>query len=160
MREIKFRAKRLDNGNWCFGLLVPLDMFKDPDYLAEYWMSTGHEDQCFPIISKTIGQFTGLKDRNRVDIYEDDILKGFQKEQIDEEGRYGFEIKDKVIFRYGFSVFGRPLDSCYTNDQKIRCFMWHEPGNLTNRNGRYYQIEEIEVIGNIHDNPELLNHGS
>lgn len=66
-REIKFRGKRLDNGKWMVG---------DLNHLVDgVYISNDHGSNMAQIYPDTVGQYTGLKDKNGKEIYEDDILR-------------------------------------------------------------------------------------
>jgi len=154
MRELRFRCfdtlspKMYTGHSLSIGSNGSFAYLEDDGNWKEY-----HDDNIIKVM-----QFTGLKDKNGTGIYESDILKGFRKEQKDKDGTSGYWIQDSVIWRNGgFKLFGRNLTDCYTKDNNhIWQFMWHEQGGLINKTGWYYQIDEIEVIGNIYENPELL----
>lgn len=74
MREIKFRGKRLDNGEWLYGSLL-VSHFKD-DKKERYFITQFSGNYTFEheVDPATVGQFTGLKDNNGRDIWEGDII--------------------------------------------------------------------------------------
>ena len=133
MREIIFRGKRVDNGERVEGFLfnydgeycIQLEGIECDDY--------GLYPRCYAeVIPETIGQYTGLTDKNGNKIFEGDIVEGLY--YTAEDGGYGV-----VAFYDGaFEVVG----SCDNN--VVGTF--HE---------NYYG-KDFEIIGNIHDNPELL----
>ena len=147
MREILFRGKRLDNGKWVDGYLyehepalVGIVSENDAPEPSKWFISrTGFADWNMPrpvefveVDPSTVGQYAGLKDMNDKRIFEGDIL-------------------------------GSRYDDLYPDDVAIEVVKWF-------RNGWYIQQGEnlpdaldedgvlpvSEIIGNIHDNPELL----
>lgn len=152
MREILFRGKRTDNGEWiCGNCVVQGDKCFIDINISQMFDSAFFENHSFKeVIPETVGQYTGLTDNNRKNkkkIFEGDIVKAYFK----------FNPTDfvigKVIFEYGtfkIRVTGTKKNgefSKYTDDN-IKAYAIEN--NFINRG--YL----LEVIGNIHDNPELL----
>ncbi len=122
MREILFRGKRVDNDAWVEGLLTIM-------WGQYHIIQPNDENTAYPIILKTIGQYTGMTDKNGTKIFEGDI--------IDFSGRSDGEGYGVVQYDVDETEFGIVYDSIYEGL------------------GRRYYSRGIEVIGNIFDNPEL-----
>lgn len=128
MREILFRGKQIINGDWIEGnLLVPDLSNRDTQIL----MST--DTYCIRnVIPSTVGQYTGLTDKNGKKIFEGDI--------IDTPDRLV-----KVVWFEGNAQFD------------LHFIRYKDDVTTTNFKGIHMRdLKEYEVIGNIHDNPELL----
>lgn len=131
MREISFRGKRVDNGEWETGSLVRVRVgcHDERDYIAD--KMTGFHT---PIIPKTIGEYTGLK-ANGTRIFEGDIL-GYSEHS--EHFRYLNNVR--------FAVFYDNENACFSVERYVN-------GNYecTKRLAAFNPGEHLEVIGNIHD---------
>ena len=127
MREIKFRGKNPD-GYWIEG-----DLIHKALTVQSMIVDCGIvEDGCYPIevIPETVGEFTGLKDKNGKEIYEGDIIKSDKWCFYHLKGGE-FNIRSVAFMDGAFSVEGHNLLML------IKDF-------------------DGEIIGNIHENPELL----
>ena len=130
MREIKFRGKRLDNGEWVFGGIAYLDYHDGENYIEGAWITNTH-NKSYEVDPDTVGQYTGLKDKNGVEIYEWDII------------RHHDDILSEVFYNTAHCAY------------LLRDINGHRNKCVIDRLGAYSSLW-IEVIGNIHDNPELL----
>ena len=125
MRKILFRGKRKDNGEWIMSSDICQANY-DEVYLSDYgiWAE---------VYSETVGQSTGLTDKNDKEIFEGDIFKSstgyISVVEWCDDGRFlGFGINREV--------------SAYMHGDRVITYIAQEP--------------TVEVIGNIHDTPELL----
>lgn len=137
MRKIKFRGQDIANGKWVYGNLeIPLlDQEKSRFFIAGYSYGQYQKTEIAP---KSAGQFTGLLDINGVEIYEGDILQSrFRKEK---------GIKTVVWRNLGFLI-------------KYEFMRTYE--GETYKDVSYFPLyaDAYEVIGKIHENPELLELG-
>lgn len=136
MREILFRGKRADNGEWVEGYL-----FSTLNHI--YIAYTGqYDDDLFvspknifiAVLPETVGQYTGLSDKNDVKIFEGDILSAH-------------------------------LDEYDPDYETVTQIIWEDCGwRMIEDNGLSDPLDEADaevfaIIGNIHDNPELLEGG-
>lgn len=142
MREILFRGKRKDNGEWIAGYLIIADerwfilitdniqtysftCLKDGEYIFGKFIE---------VIPETVGQYTGELDKNGTKIFEGDIVD--VKYNIDYVG----VAKERIgMFRVVFH------NGCFMKAKIKGCGLYH-----------IISTDEHTVIGNIHDNPELL----
>lgn len=132
MREILFRGKRTDNGEWVFGDLVHF-----PDRTKIDTHKNGQPWRGYDVDPDTVGQFTGLTDKNGKRIFEGDIVA---------QSWYDFnEPADDCFGEVIFSV----ADCSFS----VLCF--DKSAIMSMGKGCAYHWE-VEVIGNVIDNPELL----
>nr|DAY59395.1 MAG TPA: YopX protein [Caudoviricetes sp.] len=131
MREILFKAKRIDNGEWVEGCLVidhsRLNLF-------EYRMQPVESGVLYapPINPETLCQFTGLCDKNGKKIWENDILMAHLDESYPEDATYE------------------------TVEWNINGWGTRENGSMDREYLGEFDLEHYEVVGNIFDNKELL----
>ena len=143
-REIKFRGKRVNGGEWVYGMTISNGTIKRKINHIFFEVA---ENKWVGVLPETLGQYTGLKDKDGKEIYEGDILKtprGFIGQVV--FGRAEEECRHKV--------FGRMIIDCYTT------YGWIFVRGDGYRCAIDDELLEGEIIGNIHDNPELMKGGS
>lgn len=144
MREILFRGKDEDTGEWLQSMTISKHYYNDEEIFSYY---IGHGNRT--IDAKTLGQYTGLKDKNGTKIFEGDILLiKVKKESVSKETREDeHRTTGCVVFEGGeFYLEGEGMVLCTYYGLKVlsipKLFSFYE------------------VIGNIHDNPELMKGGA
>lgn len=140
-REILFRGKHIHttdsnehlNGTWVHGYLSDKNYINDKSLEGE-----------FLVDENTICQYTGLTDKNGKKIFEGDILRGFQY-PFCYDGYYNY---------YAEIIFANCSFMTYTHKNPLSCVRGISDGNTELM--ECWVSEDWEVIGNIYDNPELL----
>lgn len=155
MREILFRGKRVDNGEWIRGDLITTPFIRNTTqqniiYIldvtkADYdcFEDLVEDNGIFEVDPETVCQYTGLTDKNGRKIFEGDIVRDI------------FNASVVGIVRYG--------EYCNTfNDDKHGghagfYVKWKDKADLL-RKDLVYWVKNSEFIGNIFDNPDLIGH--
>ena len=145
-REILFKAKRKDNGEWVEGL--PTMMWG-----MLHIQDSKNENTAYEINPDTLCQYTGLQDKNGRKIWENDILIGYGNEDDLARVVFGeFNVVDTEILEVVDRVIGWHTEVIET-DALSKCEPFCLPMPLTDF---YINRSEHEVFGNIFDNAELL----
>ena len=171
MRDIIFRGKRSNDGKWIYG-----------SYVYQYganmiYLPDGTDQECgfdyYHIVPETVGQYTGLTDKNGKKIFEGDILKGKHNWR---SWNYSSDNTEEEFFAQKIrGAYGKHKSEEYALFDEDRYFYYRnyaveyyaKNGGYRVRNGgqfhsltqSYIYNRDLEVIGNIHDNPELLKGG-
>lgn len=141
MREILFRGKRINDGVWVDGYLIRHKSGKLVYIFAkENWFDVEM------VAPETVGQFTGLTDKNGKKVFEGDILKFTDTNAVYEWiGKVEFG-NPNAEYNWGFQLVY--ISGTKPNTDILLWFDMEETGAYS------------EVIGNIHDNPDLLEGGA
>lgn len=143
MREILFKAKQIDNGEWIEGSLIDLDIDSGYCYIVQPYKKASILPIIFLITDRmklvdpeTLCQFTGLYDKNGKRIWENDIV--FVTDENDCSGQISTGIGNVIFIEGMWYINGRPQEGLYDINK----------------------VFQIEVIGNAFDNQELLQEES
>ena len=131
MRIIKFRGKRIDNNKWIYGYYFY--KWRTKQHVIHLSLLSGVlVDKEFEVIPKTVGELIGLQDSEGKDIYEGDIVR-FELENKSKDETITHDFKevywDSELLEFGLRYDFKLLHKQFEN--------------------------EFEVIGNVHENPEL-----
>lgn len=148
MREILFRGKRIDNGEWVYGyyglfkgrsdIYVPFTEEEEKENEGHIFSAIG--GLWHNVIADTLGQFTGLTDKNGKKIFEGDIVRGRHWTSYNDK-----KPEDFHLWRVDWSEKSGLITFVDSPTTKARMSI-HD----------FADFGEVEVVGNIHDQPELL----
>lgn len=131
MREVLYRGKRIDNGEWVYGGVCQSETWTEilsvKDIAGDSYTPDTSEIIEYEVVPETVGQYIGLCDVSGVKVFEGDIVEVYTE---DERAQVVFD-QESARYNLEFSTFVADFDSYYTS--------------------------EIEVVGNVYDNPELKN---
>lgn len=166
MRRCSFRGKRIDNGEWTYGYLAEIET--DWDFYNGHGLPIEYSKVIIEtnlltrpmtiIIPETIGQYTGLKDKNSTKIYEGDIVQAYNGiNKIIGVVKFGEYKQDGSSGEYNpVSCTGFYVKRIRTipNRWETKDDLMYEPDYSETTSIQSYKW--VEIIGNIHENPELL----
>jgi uncharacterized phage protein (TIGR01671 family) len=139
MREILFRGKRKDNGEWVEGYLLKVKTLSpSSNKWVERTLILVNQDEFYEVLPDTVGQYTGLTDKNGKKIFEGDIIL------FEDECPNNYEYHDCTEMRCGVIDFDCG-EFYLTNRIAV------EMTDLV-----YDNKLDGQIVGNIHDHPELL----
>lgn len=156
-RTIKFRGKT-QQGEWIYGSLVE---FYDKTYIWQNDTQIHVAQGIIPVQSDTVGQFTGLYDKDGKEVYEGDVLviseyKNMLTGVVCEAGEHELftldELKGELQQQYKSVIHYEDCTLFASEQDGCDIYLASLAGDMR----KSYPIFEYEVIGNIHDNPKLL----
>lgn len=149
MREILFRGKRISDGTWVEGFYYKAKCYRTDEELSDYISVPHREEKGRPsdvsmVWHETVGQYTGLTDKNGKRVFEGDIIKTHYANVVKSD------FVELVVFNNGKYCGMAKLEG------GGRIFAPLADGVPHVKQDKSIYMDCMEVIGNIHDNPELL----
>ena len=146
MREILFRGKRVDNGEWIKGFYIEANHHWHNKGVHKEWIVKNviqnggwcNVGSKYAVIPDTVGQYTGLTDKNGTKIFEGDIVEIVT---VDAKEKRKFVVE---------------IGECLETNEEVCCYAVYHRFFGTPITFPINHIDLTEVIGNIHDNKELL----
>ena len=156
MREILFRGKRTDNKEWTYGSPI----FQDSYVLIRFWNSEEFEYEEYLVAPESISEYTGIVDKNGKKIFEGDIVKC--QERFDRPYSKNRKSKRHIgVVEYKIRKgdrFYNPETNEWDRHMEYGA-EWivkvEDYGKFIH--GAWGDFFDCEVIGNVYDNPELIN---
>ena len=154
MREILFRAKRIDNGEWVEGYYLKTTLGKDIEpsdvIFVPFKINRSGQWGWIKVLPETLCQYTGLKDKNGNRIWENDILSCEHEKYSDDNPLEVYPLMpDPIKYKRNYAVEFINTGSNYGYRLRNKSIHFMLTGNVVYNHN-------IKVIGNIFDNPDLL----
>ena len=142
MREILFRGKRVDNNEWVEGFYVNVPEHYKQEMSGKSYIVSINNGLFMEVVHESVGEYTGLTDKNGKRIFEGDIIRAITVDTGTEE--------------IAVVCFGNFIDE-NNDDEYIGFYIEFDDIKVTVAQLALEECKNrIEIIGNIHDNPELL----
>lgn len=144
MREILFKGKRKDNGEWVYGDLLTVSANNYASIVEQKSIALNYE-----VDLKTIGQYTGLTDNNGKKIFVNDVLEIISKISIWDDDIFDYAIVERTDLAI-------VLDDEKTGGYRLKVYHKGNYKRISKFSFNHLIYYKAKVVGNMYDNPELI----